>query len=97
MLISKLVFRAVSHRCSLQIFLDVQINSIRWAMVNQLKHPTPGFEDVVQRHFYMKQERIVEVCKKLKVHVVFCGRMIISCDVFEFFLDDRRMGVARLK
>ena len=40
---------------------DVRINNIRYAMVAQLQNPSPGFEDVVRAHFYLKKDRILQV------------------------------------
>ncbi|XP_064605655.1 LOW QUALITY PROTEIN: baculoviral IAP repeat-containing protein 6-like [Liolophura sinensis] len=39
---------------------DVRINNIRYAMIGQLHNPTPGFEEVIKTHFYLKRERIIK-------------------------------------
>jgi len=30
-------------------------------MVGQLQNPSPGFEDVIRAHFYLKKDQILEV------------------------------------
>lgn len=40
--------------------LGVRINNINHAMIAQLQHPHPGFEEVIKTHFYMKKDRILE-------------------------------------
>ncbi|ELU17166.1 hypothetical protein CAPTEDRAFT_195632 [Capitella teleta] len=40
--------------------LDVQINTIKYAMIGQLQNPSHGFEDVIKAHFYLKKERILQ-------------------------------------
>lgn len=35
--------------------------NIRWAMLDQLKHPKPGFEAVIQSHFYLLRTSILKV------------------------------------
>uniref|UniRef100_T1IP19 UBC core domain-containing protein n=1 Tax=Strigamia maritima TaxID=126957 RepID=T1IP19_STRMM len=39
---------------------DVRINNIKWAMVDQLNNPCPGFEDVIRLHFFIKKKRILQ-------------------------------------
>lgn len=41
--------------------LDIRINTIKHAMVGQLQNPSPGFEDVIRAHFYLKKDQILEV------------------------------------
>jgi len=31
-------------------------------MIDQIKNPPKGFEDVIQRHFYSKKKEILEEC-----------------------------------
>ncbi|XP_074643918.1 uncharacterized protein LOC141900782 [Tubulanus polymorphus] len=39
---------------------DVQINCIKYAMLDQLRHPSPGFEEVIRTHFYYKKEKLLQ-------------------------------------
>ena len=32
--------------------------TLRWAMLNQLRHPPNGFEKVVKAHFYLRRELV---------------------------------------
>jgi hypothetical protein len=34
-------------------------DTLKWAVLDQLQHPPKGFEAVVERHFALKQERIL--------------------------------------
>jgi len=40
-------------------------------MIAQLQNPSPGFEDVVKAHFYLKKDRILQV---------WCSARIIASD-----------------
>jgi hypothetical protein len=46
-------------------FVDIRVNTIKHAMIAQLQNPSAGFEDVIKAHFYLKKERILQVCFKL--------------------------------
>ena len=44
---------------------NIRSQAVRWAMIDQLKRPTPGFEDVIRNHFFLKKDAIlaqVDVC-----------------------------------
>ena len=38
----------------------VRYGTLKYAIIEQLKNPTPGFEDVIRRNFFMKKEMILE-------------------------------------
>ena len=42
----------------------VRYCNIKFAMVDQLKNPSKGFETVIRRHFYLKRQEIMEECQK---------------------------------
>ena len=42
----------------------VRLGNIRLAMIEQLKKPAKGFEDVIRRHFWVKKKEILEECEK---------------------------------
>ena len=42
-------------------FADVLINTIKHAMIGQMHHPSPGFEEVVKTHFWLRKDRILQV------------------------------------
>uniref|UniRef100_A0AC35UCQ1 UBIQUITIN_CONJUGAT_2 domain-containing protein n=1 Tax=Rhabditophanes sp. KR3021 TaxID=114890 RepID=A0AC35UCQ1_9BILA len=44
--------------------LGIQQNVVRWAILEQIKNPAKGFVDVIQNHFYLKQNEILEQIKK---------------------------------
>nr|XP_006820901.1 PREDICTED: baculoviral IAP repeat-containing protein 6-like [Saccoglossus kowalevskii] len=39
---------------------EVKINNIKYAMIGQLQKPCPGFEEVINTHFYLKREKIIQ-------------------------------------
>jgi ubiquitin-activating enzyme E1 len=41
----------------------VRYSNIKWAMIEQIKKPSPGFEEVIKRHFYLKKEQILKEVK----------------------------------
>jgi ubiquitin-protein ligase len=43
---------------------DIQINTIKWAMIEMLKRPVKGFESAIKKHFLCKREYIKNMCKK---------------------------------
>ena len=45
---------------------DVRINNIRYAMIGQLQNPSPGFEDVIKAHFYLKKDRLLQASILIK-------------------------------
>jgi ubiquitin-protein ligase len=38
----------------------IRVATIRWAMTEQLRNPSPGFEDVIKTHFKLKQDVIIK-------------------------------------
>ena len=34
----------------------VRYGNVKWAMLDKLKNPSKGFEDVIKRHFYVKKK-----------------------------------------
>lgn len=38
----------------------VKIATIKYAIIQQIKNPAKGFEDIIKKHFYMKREIIVK-------------------------------------
>ena len=38
----------------------IRYNNIKWAMVEQIKNPTKGFEDVILTHFFLKKDKILK-------------------------------------
>ncbi len=34
----------------------VRLGNVKYAMIEQIKNPPKGFEDVIQRHFYAKKK-----------------------------------------
>ena len=38
---------------------ELQLGTLRWAMIDILRNPPPGFEDVVRGHFCLLRRRIM--------------------------------------
>ena len=38
----------------------VRYGTLKYAIIEQLKNPTPGFEDVIRRNFFLKKEMVLE-------------------------------------
>jgi len=45
---------------------ELQPHTIRFEIINMIKNPTPGFEQVVKTHFSMKKEEILNTIKLLE-------------------------------
>jgi len=39
---------------------NIRMQTVRWAMIDQLKNPSPGFEEVIKTHFRLKKEAVLE-------------------------------------
>jgi len=49
---------------SIEYNKELQIGTIKYAIMNQLKYPEEGFEDVIKTHFKLKQYEVIEYMKK---------------------------------
>jgi hypothetical protein len=43
---------------------NLQVETIRWAINNQIKNPIPGYEEVIKNHFKMKKDSIINTVDK---------------------------------
>lgn len=39
-------------------------STVQWAMIDQMRNPTPCFKDVIQRHFFLKRNEIMDQVNK---------------------------------
>jgi ubiquitin-protein ligase len=53
---------------SIEYNKELQCGTIKYAIMNQLKYPEEGFEDVIKTHFKLKQDEVLEYMKKQNVH-----------------------------
>ncbi|ESP03094.1 hypothetical protein LOTGIDRAFT_230508 [Lottia gigantea] len=60
---------------------NIRQATVKWAMLEALKTPSPAFKDVLTRHFYMKRHEILNQCEK------WIGEM-------ESYSNDKRTGRA---
>jgi ubiquitin-protein ligase len=49
---------------SIEYNKELQIGTIKYAIMNQLKYPEEGFENVIKTHFKLKQNEVIEYIKK---------------------------------
>ncbi len=42
---------------------EVAMMTVKFAMIDQLRHPRPGFEDIIRQHFRLRRNRIMAFCK----------------------------------
>ena len=43
---------------------ELQLGTLRWAMIDVLRNPPPGFEDVVRAHFRLLRRRIMSTATR---------------------------------
>ena len=53
--------------------LEVRVNTVKHAMVGQLKNPTDGFEDVISTHFFIKKQHILQVTRCAPFNCSYLG------------------------
>ena len=39
---------------------NIRLRTTQWAIVDQLIHPSPGFEDVIRLHFRLTKEKVLK-------------------------------------
>ncbi|CAL8111027.1 unnamed protein product [Orchesella dallaii] len=61
------------ERSSREYNAGIQIATVEWAMLDQLRNPSPCFKEIVQKHFWMKKGEILNQCEQwLEDLVVTC-------------------------
>lgn len=43
---------------------NIEQQAVRWAMIDMLKNPPKGFEEVVKKHFTLRKSAILQECRK---------------------------------
>lgn len=51
------------NRASESYNQNIRLRTMEQAMLAQLRKPTPGFEEVIKTHFYMKKKQIIKQCE----------------------------------
>jgi ubiquitin-protein ligase len=49
---------------SIEYNKELQIGTIKYAIINQLRYPEEGFENVIKTHFKLKQDEVIEYMKQ---------------------------------
>ena len=64
---------------------NIRLQNMKWAILDQIKNPTPGFEDAIKNHFKMKKEEIIQIAdiwidetKKFKSSMISLKEKIIE-------------------
>ena len=52
---------------SIEYNKELQNGTIKFAIMNQLKYPEEGFEDVIKTHFKLKRDEVIEYMKKQNI------------------------------
>ena len=47
---------------------EIRDGTIKFAIINQLKYPEEGFEDVIKAHFKLKKDKVIAYLKELNKH-----------------------------
>ena len=45
---------------------EIRDGTIKYAIINQLKYPEEGFENIIKNHFKLKKDKIIAYLKELK-------------------------------
>ncbi|VVU94950.1 Ubiquitin-conjugating enzyme [seawater metagenome] len=38
---------------------NIRLQTLKWAIIDKIKNPSPGFENVIKKHFYHKREKVI--------------------------------------
>src|SRR5690348_5753370 len=57
---------------------------MQWAMIEQLRNPSPGFEDVIKTHFRVKRDYVYKTVKDWlrECQVRFCSFVLLCVSGF---------------
>ena len=59
---------AAGQQASKEYDANIRQATVRWAMLEQLRRPSPVFADVIARHFWLKRD---EICKQVRYSAYF--------------------------
>jgi len=57
---------ASTNNNAIQYKNEIRDGTIKYAIINQLKYPEEGFEDVIKTHFKLKKDKVIAYLKELK-------------------------------
>lgn len=57
---------ASTNHNAIQYKNEIRDGTIKFAIINQLKYPEEGFEDVIKTHFKLKKDKVIAYLKELK-------------------------------
>jgi hypothetical protein len=55
---------------------ELQLNNVRWAMIDVLRNPPPGFEAIVKAHFRTMRRRILATARRWLRHSTVAGEVM---------------------
>jgi ubiquitin-protein ligase len=56
---------ATTNQNAIQYKNEIRDGTIKFAIINQLKYPEEGFEDVIKTHFKLKKDKVITYLKEL--------------------------------
>jgi baculoviral IAP repeat-containing protein 6 len=56
---------ASTNQNAIQYKNEIRDGTIKFAIINQLKYPEEGFEDVIKTHFKLKKDKVITYLKEL--------------------------------
>ena len=59
------ISNASTNERAIEYNREIRDGTIKYAIINQLKYPEEGFEDVIKEHFKLKKDKVVEYLIKL--------------------------------
>jgi baculoviral IAP repeat-containing protein 6 len=68
------------ERNSREYNAGIEIATVEWAMLDQIRHPSACFKDVIHRHFWLKRAEVLSQCEK------WLENLIVTCR------NDKRAG-----
>ncbi|CAG7720785.1 unnamed protein product [Allacma fusca] len=68
------------ERNSREYNAGIEIATVEWAMLDQIRHPSACFKDVIHRHFWLKRAEVLSQCEK------WLENLIVTCK------NDKRAG-----
>ena len=52
------------NACSREYDANIRQASVKWAILEQIKNPSPCFKEVIQKHFWLKRHKILRQCEE---------------------------------
>jgi baculoviral IAP repeat-containing protein 6 len=70
---------------------NIRLRNMQWAILDQLKNPSPGFEDAIKTHFLIKKDIILKECKQ------WVDECIVNKNVYNATYENIKIELDNLK